>query len=178
MSSVPRKPLLAPMAVFRPAPLPECAVSAWCSPAEVFEPCETLRAARPVHGPVPTTIRGSGDVRYANSAIQQIDPALASALPVSHTALSRSSSASSPALAFPTLPATRGRFTHVHRLTGQSFVTFPGLRCSEVVERCPGAGDRAAVDGGGSCHRRIAADTSPIDGVSPRALGGCQADLE
>src|SRR5580700_5297395 len=115
MSSVPRKPLLAPMAVFRPAPLPECAVSAWCSPAEVFEPCETLRAARPVHGPVPTTIRGSGDVRYANSAIQQIDPALASALPVSHTALSRSSSASSPALAFPTLPATRGRFTHVHR---------------------------------------------------------------
>src|SRR5580704_15557982 len=110
MSSVPRKPLLAPMAVFQPAPLPECAVSAWCSPAEVFEPCETLRAARPVHGPVPTTIRGSGDVRYANSAIQQIAPALASALPVSHTALSRSSSASSPTLAFPTLPATSGRF--------------------------------------------------------------------
>src|SRR5260370_21822482 len=65
-----------------------------------------------------------------------------------------------------------------YRLTGQSFVTFPGLRSSEVVERCPGVCDRAGVDVGGSCHRRIAVDTFPIDGALPRPLGGCQADLE
>ena len=39
-------------------------------------------------------------LQHANSAIQQIAPAFASALPASHTALSRSSSASSPAWRF------------------------------------------------------------------------------
>jgi hypothetical protein len=58
------------------------------------------------------------------------------------------------------------------------FPHFPELRCSQVVERWSGAGDRGAVDAGGSCHRRIAVDTSPIDGASPRPLGGCQADPE
>src|SRR5580700_855163 len=101
------------MAVFRPAPLPGCAAAAWYSPAEVSEPSETLRVARPIHLPVPHNDSGIGRRPVCEPAIQQIAPALASALPVSHTALSRSSSASHLFWRFRRYQLRAGDFTHV-----------------------------------------------------------------
>lgn len=51
------------------------------------------------------------------------------------------------------------------RLTGQCFLTFAPLRCSEVRDRHPAAAGRDVEGGDWPCHLRAGVGTFPGDGV-------------